>query len=189
MEKTGIKIVGHVLITDADTGEVLVDKRNAIHFENASLALAQSLARKPEGPIEKMVFGNGAATVNGIGAVTYLTPNTIGANATLYNQTYEKLVDNLNVSNPDPARNRMEISHVTGNLFSDIIIKCFLDNGEPAGQNAFDNTNNMEAPYVFDELGLVNYDGNLITHVIFSPVEKSLNRTISIVYTIRIQLV
>lgn len=189
MESGNLKVMGHLLIEDALTGEVLVDKNNAIHFENMSLAIAQSLGKKPEGPLQNMLFGNGGATVNGIGAVTYLTPNTIGASASLYNQTYSKLIDNLNISNADPARNRIDISHVTGNLFSDIIIKCTLDSGEPSGQNAFDNTSNTEAPYVFDEIGLQNYDGTLLTHVIFSPVEKSLNRIISITYTIRIQLV
>lgn len=189
METGKFNFIGHVHIADADTGEVLVDKNNAIHFENMSLAVAQSLSNKPEGPILEMVFGNGGATVNGVGAITYLTTNTIGASASLYNQTYNKMVDNLNVSNTDPARNRIDVTHVTGNLFSDIIVKCLLDNGEPAGQNAFDNAANIEQPYVFDELGLKNYDGKLLTHVIFSPVEKSLNRRLSITYTIRIQMV
>ena len=36
---------GHVLITDKKTGEVLVDKKNAIHFGNmASLSLSLSLS-------------------------------------------------------------------------------------------------------------------------------------------------
>jgi len=44
---------------------------------------------------------------------------------------------------------------------------------------------------VFDELGLRSYSaagtGRLITHVIFHPVQKSLNRLIQIDYTVRVQ--
>lgn len=182
-------IEGFLYIEDADTGEMLVDKKNAIHFENMSLALAQSLGHKSEGPILSMAFGNGGATVSGIGTVTYLMPNTIGINAELYNETFSKIVDDNNISNSNPSLNKIEISHVTGNLFSDIIIYCLLDSGEPSGQDAFDNTNNIESAYVFDELGIKNYEGKLLTHVIFSPVQKSTNRRIRVRYTIRIQMI
>ena len=68
---------------------------------------------------------------------------------------------------------------------------CLLDYGEPNGQDAVDNATNTEGTYVFDELGLVSYNangtGNLLTHVIFHPVQKSLNRLIQIDYTVRIQ--
>lgn len=115
--------------------------------------------------------------------------NIIGANASLYNKTYEKIVDDNNTLNPDPTKNFIEVSHVNGNFFSDLTVNCFLDTSEPSGQNAFDNTTTSEGTYVFDEIGLVNYDGKLLTHAIFSPVEKSLNRRIQIYYNIRIQLI
>ena len=87
--------------------------------------------------------------------------------------------------------NKMEIRHISGATYSDILITCTLDYGEPAGQEAFDNTTNMDSEFVFDELGLRSYDpsglGKLLTHVVFHPVQKSLNRLLQIDYTIRVQ--
>jgi len=138
-----------------------------------------------------MVFGNGGTAVDSTGLISYLTPNTIGINTGLYNQTYQKVVDQNSVENTDPARNKMEIRHISGATYTDIVISCFLDYGEPEGQEAFDNSKDMAGSFVFDELGLrsFNPDGNgkLLTHVIFHPVQKSLNRLLQIDYTIRIQ--
>ena len=44
-DNTGVMMTGHIKIFDPETGEVIVDKRNAIHYENMSQALANSLAR------------------------------------------------------------------------------------------------------------------------------------------------
>lgn len=192
--KSKIKVEGLVKIIDATTHEVLIDKKNKIHFENMSLALARSLGHDLDsvgrltGPIEKMVFGNGGSTINGLEAVTYLTPNSSGSSAALYNQTYEKIVDDENVANLDPVNNKIEITHVTGKLFSDVIVTCTLDLGEPANQEPFDNADNASSNFVFDELGLKDYAGNLLTHIIFHPIQKSLNRIIKVIYTIRIQV-
>jgi hypothetical protein len=85
----------------------------------------------------------------------------------------------------------MEVRHVSGATYSDIVISCLLDYGEPVGQEAFDNATSLESNFVFDELGLRALDpsmqGKLLTHVIFHPVQKSLNRLLQIDYTIRIQ--
>ena len=138
-----------------------------------------------------MAFGNGGTAVDPTGIITYLTPNSTGTNASLYNQTYSKVVDDRSVSNLDPTRNYIETRHVTGVNYTDVFITCLLDYGEPNGQSAFDNTNDNENSFVFDELGLKSYSstGNsrLLTHVIFHPVQKSLNRLIQIDYTVRIQ--
>ena len=186
-----IGLQGHIKIFDPQTKEVFVDKRNAIHYENFSLALVNSVGNQGYGWVSKMAFGNGGSRVDPTGIITYLTPNTIGQNATLYNQTYEKSVDSASAANLDPTRNFMETRHLIGNTYSDLLISCLLDFGEPSGQLAFDNSSNLDGEYVFDELGLVGYDISggelLLTHVIFHPVQKSLNRMIQIDYTVRIQ--
>ena len=186
------KIEGFVKITDPATGEVLVDKKNAIHYENISVAMAQSLADRNLGYIYLMAFGNGGSSVDPTGVITYLPPNITGQNADLYNQTYQKVVDDNSAADTDPINNKMTVLHTAGNVYTDILVTCLLDYGEPAEQQAFDNSTNFNGEYVFDELGLKAWNGaadnlRLITHVIFHPVQKSLNRQIQIDYTVRIQ--
>ena len=186
-------IRGHIKISDFVTKEVIVDKPNAIHYENFSYALAQSISNQGQGFISEMCFGNGGSRVDPTGIITYLTPNSSGINSTLYNQTYIKNVDANSILNKDPARNFMEIRHVNGTYYTDVLISCLLDFGEPSDQYAFDNSTDQNNSYVFDEIGLRGYSadgegmGKLLTHVIFHPVQKSLNRLIQIDYTVRIQ--
>lgn len=190
-ELTGLHIEGHIKIWYPETGEIAVNKRNAIHYENISIALAQSIANSGQGFIYEMAFGNGGTAVDPTGIITYLTPNSSGSNASLYNQTYAKVVDDRSSNNSDPTRNYIETRHVTGTNYTDVFVTCLLDYGEPSGQSAFDNTNDNQSEFVFDELGLKSYSttGNslLLTHVIFHPVQKSLNRLIQIDYTVRVQ--
>ncbi|CAB4138030.1 hypothetical protein UFOVP328_223 [uncultured Caudovirales phage] len=186
------KIEGFVKIFDPVSGEVLVDKKNAIHYENISISMAQTLANRDLGWIYVMAFGNGGSSVDPTGVITYLPPNVTGQNADLYNQTYEKVVDDNSASNTDPANNNLTVLHTTGKVYTDILVSCLLDYGEPPGQQAFDNSTNFNGEFVFDELGLKTWNGSatdlrLITHVIFHPVQKSLNRQIQIDYTLRIQ--
>ena len=189
------KIEGFVKIHDPLSGQVLVDKKNAIHYENISIAMAQTLSNRTSaqggGWIYEMAFGNGGSAVDPTGVITYLPPNVTGSNADLYNQTYAKVVDDNSAANTDPANNKMQVLHTPGKVYTDILVTCLLDYGEPAGQQAFDNSTNFNGEYVFDELGLKCWTGTtdlrLITHVIFHPVQKSLNRQIQIDYTLRIQ--
>jgi hypothetical protein len=190
-EENGVMLQGHIKISNPETGEVIVDKRNAIHYENMSISLAESLANAGQGTIYQMAFGNGGTSIDPTGIITYLTPNSTGTNASLYNQTFIKVVDDRSVNNTDPARNKIESRHVSGTNYTDIVVSCLLDYGEPSGQDAIDNATNANSLYVFDELGLVSYlpsgQGRLLTHVIFHPVQKSLNRLIQIDYTVRVQ--
>lgn len=184
-------VQGHIKIFDPETQEVIVNKRNAIHYENMSIAMAESLGNEGQGYISSMSLGNGGTSIDPTGIITYLTPNSTGTNASLYNQTFTKNVDDRNVNNTDPARNKIEIRHLSGTTYTDIVVSCLLDYGEPNGQQAFDTAAGSDNAFVFDELGLKSYsssgEGRLLTHVIFHPVQKSLNRLIQIDYTVRVQ--
>lgn len=191
-----ISIQGFLKIFDPNTQEVFFDGCNAIHYENISVAIAEALTNRGTGMIYKMAFGNGGASIDETGIITYLPPNTTGENSSLYNQTYSKVVDDTNINNTNPTRNKMIINHTAGKVYTDILVQCLLDYSEPSGQAAFDNGTQLESDFVFDELGLLSYEGidtfgnelyKLLTHVIFHPVQKSLNRQIQIDYTVRIQ--
>lgn len=186
-DQTGIHIRGHIKIHDPESGEVFIDKPNAIHYENISEALAYSLADKSGNFIYTMNFGNGGTSVDPTGVINYLPANTTGQNAALYNQTFSKIVDDLDAGNLDPSNNKLEVRHIPGQLYTDILVTCLIDYGEPSGQAAFDNSQNLNEAYVFDELGLFSTAGKMLTHVVFHPVQKSLNRKIQIDYTVRIQ--
>ena len=186
----GVRVQGHLKIYDPDTQEVFIDKMNAIHYENFSIAMATMMANGDKGFLYEMDFGNGGTSVDPTGIITYLTPNTSGINSTLYNQTFSKVVDPNSSTNTDPIRNFTVTRHITGTNYTDILISCLLDYGEPLNQLAFDNATNLNQ-YTFNEIGLRGYNstgtGNLLTHVIFHPIQKSLNRLIQVDYTIRIQ--
>jgi len=199
-ESSGIYVRGHIKISDVtepDNKVVLIDKPNAIHYENFSQALAWSIANKGENFIYEMDFGNGGTSVDPTGIITYLPTNTVGQNSNLYNPTYSKIVDNTSAANLDPVNNNMTVTHIPGTVYTDILVSCLLNYGEPAGQANFDNSQSLNGEFVFDELGLrgrsidgtsgLTSTGLLLTHVVFMPVQKSLNRLIQIDYTVRVQ--
>lgn len=208
--KVFLRAQGLVKAKDVDTGEVLIDTCNDIHLENFSEAVALALGGYTNGFIEEMHFGSGGSVVNSTGEISYNGNNanpqngTASRDADLYGATsayptYFKVVNdrssrfNLINYNPDPDRTNIKISHVVGTRYTDVIVTCTLDYGEPNNQSAFDDSTTVKAKYIFDEIGLKTYDPNtgtkrLLTHVIFNPVQKAANRAIEIVYTIRITM-
>ena len=125
------KVEGFLKIYDPNNGEVFVDKHNAINYENMSEAIADTLSSRGYGEIYQMAFGNGGASVDETGVITYLPPNTTGQNADLYNQTYAKVVNDNSAADTDPTNNKMTVLHTAGNVYTDILVQCWLDYGEP----------------------------------------------------------
>lgn len=122
------------------------------------------------------------------GAITYLTPNTVGSSATLYNKTYSEQIDPTSATTP--TTNGVIASQLSTPKTSSII-ECTmeLDTSEPDGQLSTDTTNtDADSSFSFDELGLFSKDGLLLTHVIFEPITKTANRGIIITYTVEIKV-
>ena len=183
------KIIGHIRIWEEETGKILLDEHNAIHPENMSVAIAEALSHG-KCFIREMVFGNGGVRVNASNEFLYSAPQTIGRMATLYNQTYSKIVDQNDPLNDDVENNFMEVSHITGNVYSDVLVHCTLNKGEPSSQALFNSSIDIaNQEYQFSEIGLKTYNGDLITHRCHYPIEKSLNITLKIDYNLRMQIV
>jgi hypothetical protein len=183
-----LHVEGHVLIRDPDTGQVILNRRNAIHRENMSFALTSALTNTADvngnsGFIDRLAFGNGGVVVDGSGDITYNTVNVTNLSDELYNQTYSKVVNFAAIDNVD---NNTTVVHTGGTTYSDIVVTCTLDYAEPVGQDPYDDSATQEGDFIFDEIGLLSQQGRLLTHLIFHPVQKSANRKIQVVYTVRI---
>jgi len=183
-----LRIEGHILIRsytdlDARADEVVhLRKRNAVHPENMSIAVARALAGLQTGHLYSLHFGTGGATVDALQAVVYADPNTTGS-ADLNNPVYSEVID---TSRGAPTGNSASVRHISGSAYSDVEVRCVLDKTEPAGQASFDNvTTTLAGGFVFDEMGLKTDDGLLLTHATFNPVEKTSNRIMEVIYTLR----
>lgn len=170
-----LNIKGHICIRDKLTGEVLVDKDNAIHFGNISTKLAEALAGKHSSFLTYMAFGNGGVTVDNSGLITYRPPN-VSSNkvptAQLYNTTMLYEMENYN----SDVQNNLEVV-VGGGVanFEDITCTVTLDETIPTEQQVIDladGVNNetgtlISNNYVFNEIalytGLKNFDSKYVT--------------------------
>ena len=199
-------VKGHVKIVDAVTGEVLLDKDNAIHSANMAAVIARGLSNTDTSSvgthqIYALALGNGGASVNSLGQITYLPPNVTGSSARLYNQTYFDVVDE-NQSGTSAA-NSVTYQQSGTDTTSVVIVTMTIPAGLPAGQNVSDTPPdpNFNSQYAFNELALLTYgtsgsfsyteapsDSLLLSHIIFSPIEKTASRELVITYSITISV-
>lgn len=209
LDNLTVNVDGHVKIWDPETQEIFVDKHNAINSEAMSVLIADAMSGKNASYISEMHFGNGGTAIDETGNITYRDVTVSlenGIIATLFNATYFKVVDALSIDNTEPLNNKVETSHTQGLNYTDVIITCTLNKDEPAigspfnltsvDQADFDTASDFDGEFIFDELGLKSRsesgdlgDGILLSHIVFHPVQKSKNRTIQVVYTLRIRIV
>ena len=128
------QIKGFITIKDKDTGEVLVEQDNAVHFGNISTKIAQSLAGDNSAFITYMAFGNGGVIIDTAGNIVYRNPNvSINKNPVeqLYNTTLVVEMTNNASAVTDP-----DVDVPGGNTrnFEDILATVVLNPGFPAAQ-------------------------------------------------------
>lgn len=201
IDSTNISIDGHVKIWDPKSQEIFVNKHNAINPETVTLIIATMLQGNNSSYISEMHLGNGGLIIDETGNITYNDVDdnlSTGLEAGLYNATYFKVVDVEDITNNlDIVNNNVVVSHTTGLNYTDIIVTCTLAENEPnsdSENSLVDSPEQFSGDYIFNELGLKSrgIDGKntgfLLSHIVFDPVQKSADRVIQIVYTLRIRV-
>lgn len=165
-----------VLIKDHETGEVLLDKSNAIHKQNMARVIARALANEPNSQIFAIAFGNGGSFQDGVGNLTFNSPNVTGWDSRLHNEVYREICDetsanfgsdpgsadssNIRVggaANPENDPDGGGVTSLEVGTKSNIIISV-VNQTEPNGQLLTDNLgvslDEYERCFLFDEIGL-----------------------------------
>lgn len=189
-ETPKLSVEGHVVIRDPESSEVLLDKYNAINFENFAFAVAKLLANQESDGgfgyfIDRMAFGYGGTVVDVTGNITYKEPKVNGSDGGLYlpspgevsGTNFEKQIADFAIDNPETQP------------YTDLVATVVLDYNDPSTAPSADTAVDFETPenYVFDEIALVTENGDFLTHLIFHPIQKSRNRKLEIIYSVRIR--
>ena len=207
------QVIGTLKIYDKDSGEVLVQKKNAIHPGNMAYVLASAMAGKPtsvnssgDAPhINWMQFGKGGSVSTT--TLSYKSPRVnstydqlpiTSSGSSLYTPTYEQETVNT-VYFPGGPMGDLTVPNNTAKVnFSVNISHSAYATAVGGSMPSSDSVTN--ADYTFDEIGLmagVRTSGTttlektktlMLTHVTFHPVLLSANRTIVIDYTVTIQI-
>ena len=69
--EAGLNVSGHILIRDKETGEELVNKRNAIPHGNMARVVAPALKNADNEYINFIAYGSGGTSVDTPGKVLY----------------------------------------------------------------------------------------------------------------------
>lgn len=208
IDNLNLSVEGHVKIWDPGTSEVFVNQHNAINSETMSLIIANSLAGPSASYIYEMHFGNGGVVIDETGNITYRDVSTnleSGRLASLFNPTYFKVIDSDDaIYNNDPTNNKVSVVHTEGLNYTDLVVTCTLAQNNPAindygnlvgvAQDELDQASDFDGSFVFNELGLKSKGvdgvntGYLLSQIVFHPVQKSANRVIQVIYTLRIRI-
>lgn len=194
----------NVKIYDGD--KLLVEKENAIHPQNMAIAIARGLSNATNYQIFKIKFGNQGTFVNPDQQIIFKPPITAGLTADLYNPTYVEVVDDSN-SNVGVG-NSVTFTSIPNSTSTRVIVTCELsaneannrvtDTADSTTTNGLDGVDDTptEGQFFFDELGLFtsgvgnnqlnDVDELMLTHLIFSPIEKTSSRSLTMIYTLTV---
>ncbi len=203
-------VIGEVLIKD-ETGNVLLNKKNAIHPANMATAIARGLSNSPNFQIFKLKLGNQGTYVDSSQQIVFRPANTSGISADLYNPTWVEIVDEKDAKALQYPGNSVTYTNTAAGT-SRVIVTCVISANEAVNRTTDQadstttsfggldgvDTTPTEGTYFFDELGLFTSGDNgallkeenelMLSHLVFSPIEHTGNRELTIVYTLTIQV-
>ena len=210
------QVVGTLKIYDKESGDVLVQKKNAIHPGNMAYVMASAIAGKPTSvnssgnapSINWMQFGSGGSTSTT--TLSYRSPRVYptydqlavtASNSSLYVPKYEQLTTNT-VYYPGEDMGAVVIVPNNTSKVKFSVNLTHADYATAVGESIPSSDSSASSTQVeaftFDEIGLmagVTDSGALdktktlmLTHVTFHPVLLAANRTIVIDYTVTIQI-
>lgn len=202
------QVVGDVLVKD-DQGNILVHKQNAIHPGNMATAIARGLSNSNNFQVFKLKLGNQGTYVDSSQQIVFRPPNTTGVSADLYNPTYVEVVDDSNAV--VGVGNSVTFTNIPNSTSTRVIVTCVVSANEavnrPTDQADSATADNggldgvdatpTEGEFFFDELGLFTAgagtpdllnetDELMLSHLVFSPIEHTGNRELTIVYSLTI---
>ena len=203
-----VNVTGDVLIKDS-SGNVLLEKKNAIHPANMATVIARGLSNTPHYQIFKIKLGNQGTYVDSSQQIVFRPPNTVGVTANLYNPTYVEVVDDADVA--VGVGNSVTFTNIPSSTSTRVIVTSVISPNEAINRptDGTDGTTTSgggldgvssgatEGLYFFDELGLFSagtgaptllneVDELMLSHLVFSPIEHTGNRELTVVYTLTI---
>ena len=201
-------VSGHVLVKD-DLGNILVDKHNAIHPKNMATAIARGLSNTVNYQIYKLKLGNQGTYIDSSQQIVFRPPNVSGDTADLYNPTYVEVVDDDNAS--VGSGNSVTFTNIPASTNTRVIITAVIsaneavnrptdeaDSATPTDDPTTDASLDPDGQFFFDELGLFTKETSgtildgagemMLSHLIFSPIEHTGSRELTIVYTLTISV-
>jgi hypothetical protein len=201
-------VEGHVRIVD-ETGKVLLDQRNAIHPGNMAIAIARGLSNSNHHQIYKLKLGNQGTYIDSSQQIVFRPPNTTGTTADLYQATYYEIVDSS--SSGADAGNSVVYGPVPATISQRVIVTCVISANQAVNRSSDDASSatptadpstdaelDPDGQYFFDELGLFTqgngvYSGPyladeedelMLSHLIFSPIEHTGSRELTLTYSL-----
>jgi hypothetical protein len=172
---SALEIHGRCIITD-ESGNIILDKTNAVHPQNMARVIARGLAHESSYWVNSIAFGDGGTTkVNNVRVHKTpndgIAPDMTGWLSTLYHETYREVVDDhtsgmvgignyadtsLNPPGFEHDINSSGVVSLDDGFKSRVVVNCSLNYNEPVtiNGNSIKTQQETGVGFTFDEIAL-----------------------------------